>query len=417
MNNESGESREIVSELNERLINGIFKENPTFVLLLGMCPTLAVTTCAVNGLGMGLTTLVVLAMSNLIISALRNVIPSKVRIPAFIVIIASFVTIIEMLLKAYIPTIYDSLGIYIPLIVVNCIILGRAEAYAYHHGPLLSLFDGIGMGMGFTVALTVIGAFREILGAGTLFSRTIMPSGFVPVSIFVMAPGAFFVLAMLTAIQNAIKNVGEKHGRDMSKIQSGCGGNCLECNKECKKDYRVSTVADTALPESEDKADLSDSFDAKENFKDDDTGLEDAAKSDSENAEASGDSVSGAIPETENESAEIPEKEADDVNSDDVFVSDFDVNAAGESESADVMQNDSGETADESLSEKNIGKSDNDIVDDELELLNLDDYKRAINKTLPSGKRTARKKASFEKAQALFNKASETLKEEGEADD
>ena len=233
MNHENDERESLISELSERLLNGILKENPTFVLLLGMCPTLAVTTCAVNGLGMGVTTMVVLALSNLFISLLRKVIPDKIRIPAFIVIIASFVTMVELLLKAYIPSLYSALGLYIPLIVVNCIILGRAEAYAYSHGPFLSLFDGIGMGMGFTIALTIIGSFRELLGAGTLFNANVMPKGYVPVSIFIMAPGAFFVLAMLTAIQNAIKIAGEKKGKDMSKIQSGCGKDCEACATGC----------------------------------------------------------------------------------------------------------------------------------------------------------------------------------------
>lgn len=159
----------------ERLKNGIMNENPTFVLMLGMCPTLAVTTSAINGLGMGLTTMVVLALSNMFISLLRKVIPDKVRIPAFIVIIASFVTVVELLLKAYIPFLYDALGLYIPLIVVNCIILGRAEAYASKNNVVLSLFDGIGMGLGFTVALTVIGAVREFIGAGELFGFAVMP--------------------------------------------------------------------------------------------------------------------------------------------------------------------------------------------------------------------------------------------------
>ena len=227
--------------MGERLLNGLFKENPTFVLLLGMCPTLAVTTSAMNGLGMGLTTLVVLTLSNLIISLLRKVIPDKIRIPAFIVIIASFVTIVELLLKAYIPSLYEALGIYIPLIVVNCIILGRAEAYAYSNGVVASLFDGLGMGMGFTLALTLIGAFRELLGTGKIFDLSIMPSSFVPASIFVMAPGAFFVLAALTAIQNFIKDVGTKKGKDMSKIQSGCGGDCMACDKDCKKETSENT--------------------------------------------------------------------------------------------------------------------------------------------------------------------------------
>ncbi len=194
----------------ERLYNGIVKENPTFVLTLGMCPTLAVTTSAVNGLGMGLTTMVVLALCNLIISALRKIIPDKVRIPAFIVIAASLVTMMQLLLQGFIPSLYDSLGIYIPLIVVNCIILGRAESYASRNPVLPSLFDGIGMGLGFSVALTCIGAVREILGAGELFGFRVMPQSYVPFSIFVMAPGAFFVLAFLTAAQNKIKINGEK---------------------------------------------------------------------------------------------------------------------------------------------------------------------------------------------------------------
>ncbi len=218
-----------MNSVKERLINGIVKENPTFVLMLGMCPTLAVTTSAINGLGMGLTTMVVLALSNVFISLLRNIIPDKVRIPAFIVIIASFVTIVQLLLEGFIPSLYDSLGIYIPLIVVNCIILGRAEAYAYKNPVIPSLFDGIGMGLGFSVALTCIGAVRELLGVGEIFGIHVMPDSYVPISIFIMAPGAFFVLATLTAIQNKVKINGEKKGKDMSKIQSGCGSDCMNC--------------------------------------------------------------------------------------------------------------------------------------------------------------------------------------------
>lgn len=218
-----------MNSIKERLINGIVKENPTFVLMLGMCPTLAVTTSAINGLGMGLTTMVVLALSNVFISLLRNIIPDKVRIPAFIVIIASFVTVVELLLQGFLPFLYDALGIYIPLIVVNCIILGRAEAYAYKNPVIPSLFDGIGMGLGFSVALTCIGAVRELIGAGEIFGLHVMPESYVPVSIFIMAPGAFFVLALLTAIQNKIKINGEKKGKDMSKIQSGCGSDCMNC--------------------------------------------------------------------------------------------------------------------------------------------------------------------------------------------
>ncbi len=220
----------------ERLYNGILKENPTFVLMLGMCPTLAVTTSAINGLGMGLTTAVVLALSNMIISLLRNIIPDKVRIPAFIVIIASFVTVVQLLLEAYLPELNVALGVYIPLIVVNCIILGRAEAYAYTHGPIASLFDGIGMGLGFSLSLTCIGAIREILGAGEIFGYHVMPQSFTPIGIFVLAPGAFFVLAMMSALQNGIRIRGEKKGRDMSRFKSGCGHDCLNCMDDGCKD-------------------------------------------------------------------------------------------------------------------------------------------------------------------------------------
>lgn len=225
-----------MNSAKERLLNGLLKENPTFVLMLGMCPTLAVTTSAMNGLGMGLTTMVVLALSNAMISLLRNIIPDKVRIPAFIVVIASFVTIVELLLEGFIPSLYDALGIYIPLIVVNCIILGRAEAYASKNPVIPSFFDGVGMGLGFSMALTIIGAIREILGAGEVFGFRVMPASYVPVSIFVLAPGAFFVLACLTAIQNYIKIQGEKKGKDMSKIQSGCNCDCMNCgDKGCNQ--------------------------------------------------------------------------------------------------------------------------------------------------------------------------------------
>lgn len=216
----------------ERLYNGLIKENPTFVLMLGMCPTLAVTTSAMNGLGMGLTTMVVLALSNMIISMLRNIIPDKVRIPAFIVVIASFVTMVELLLEGFIPALYDALGLYIPLIVVNCIILGRAEAYASKNPIIPSLFDGIGMGLGFSFALTCIGAVRELIGAGEIFGLHIMPDSYVPCAIFIMAPGAFFVLAALTAVQNKIRINGERKGKDMSKIQSGCSEDCMNCREK-----------------------------------------------------------------------------------------------------------------------------------------------------------------------------------------
>ena len=218
-----------MNRAGERLINGIAKENPTFVLMLGMCPTLAVTTSAMNGLGMGLTTMVVLALSNLFISLLRNIIPDRVRIPAFIVIIASFVTAVQLLLEGYLPALNKSLGVYIPLIVVNCIILGRAESYAYSNPPVNSLFDGIGMGLGFTVALTCIGAVREILGAGELFGYGLMPESFVPIRIFGQAPGAFFVLAALVALQNFVKEKRKAAGKSYEKIGSGCSEDCMNC--------------------------------------------------------------------------------------------------------------------------------------------------------------------------------------------
>ena len=242
----------------ERLYNGIAKENPTFVLMLGMCPTLAVTTSAINGLGMGLTTAVVLTLSNLIISLLRKVIPDKVRIPAFIVIIASFVTIVQLLLEGYLPDLNEALGVYIPLIVVNCIILGRAEAYAYTHGPVSSLFDGIGMGLGFTVALTCIGMVRELLGSGKLFGFTVMPDSFTPIVIFVLAPGAFFVLAALSAIQNFVKIQGEKRGKDMSKIGSGCSHDCLHC-----MDGSCADNQNEALLENEEEEEETEEIEAK----------------------------------------------------------------------------------------------------------------------------------------------------------
>ncbi len=216
----------------ERLYNGIIKENPTFVLILGMCPTLAVTTSAINGLGMGLTTAVILAFSNLFISMLRNVIPDGVRMPAYIVVVASFVTIIQLILEGYLPSLYDSLGIYIPLIVVNCIILGRAEAYASKNPMIPSLFDGLGMGLGFTMALTLIGIFREILGAGQIFGIQVLPSSYEPITIFVLAPGAFFVLAMLIAFQNKFKMGSAKVREDGTRACDESG--CMNCgNKIC----------------------------------------------------------------------------------------------------------------------------------------------------------------------------------------
>lgn len=212
----------------ERLFNGIIKENPTFVLMLGMCPTLAVTTSAMNGVGMGLTTAAVLIMSNALISLLRKVIPDSVRIPAYIVVVASFVTIVQLLLQAYLPELDASLGLYIPLIVVNCIILGRAEAYASKHSVGMSIFDGLGMGLGFTLGLTCIGIVRELIGAGTLFGFRIMPEAYEPIAIFAKAPGAFLVLAGLTALQNKFRLKSATNGS--VPATAGCGGRCDQCS-------------------------------------------------------------------------------------------------------------------------------------------------------------------------------------------
>ncbi|MBO5881926.1 MAG: electron transport complex subunit E [Alistipes sp.] len=184
------------------ITRGILKENPTFALVLGMCPTLGVTSTAINGMGMGVATMAVLILSNMAISLIKNVIPDKVRIPAFIVVIASFVTIIEMLMKAYIPALYASLGVFIPLIVVNCIILGRAEAFASKNGVFDSALDGVGIGLGFTFSLTAIGAAREILGSGAIFGVT-FASDVMPL-LFILAPGGFLVLGYLMVVFNKI---------------------------------------------------------------------------------------------------------------------------------------------------------------------------------------------------------------------
>lgn len=212
----------------ERLYNGIIKENPTFVLMLGMCPTLAVTSSAINGLGMGLSTTVVLVLSNLLISAFRKAIPNGVRMPAYIVIVASLVTVVQFMMQAYTPSLSDSLGVYIPLIVVNCIILGRAESYASKNPVLPSIFDGIGMGLGFTVGLTAIGIVRELIGAGKIFDIRVMPESYEPLTIFILAPGAFFVLAGLVALQNKVKNNMAKKGKKVPEMV-GCGEGCASC--------------------------------------------------------------------------------------------------------------------------------------------------------------------------------------------
>ena len=186
------------------LMNGIIKENPTFVLLLGMCPTLGTTSSALNGMSMGLATTFVLVCSNVVISLIKNLIPDMVRIPAFIVVIASFVTALQMCMQAFVPDIYATLGLFIPLIVVNCIILGRAEAFASKNGVVPSFFDGVGMGLGFTIALTVLGAVREILGTGKIFGLEVWPEDY-GMLMFVLAPGAFIVLGYLIAIVNQLK--------------------------------------------------------------------------------------------------------------------------------------------------------------------------------------------------------------------
>ena len=226
-----------MNKIAERLYNGIIKENPTFILMLGMCPTLAVTTSALNGLGMGLSSTIVLALSNLIISLLRNVIPDRVRMPAFIVIVASFVTMVQFLVQGFVPSLYSALGIYIPLIVVNCIILGRAESYASKNPPIPSLFDGIGMGLGFTMSITIIGLVREILGAGQAFGIQILPladssagkMGYTPISIFILAPGAFFILSLLVAVMNVIRKKAEEKGKPLPAAQGCLAEGCASC--------------------------------------------------------------------------------------------------------------------------------------------------------------------------------------------
>ncbi len=215
--------------LTERIYNGILKENPVLVLMLGMCPTLAVTTSASNGLGMGLSTMAVLIVSNLIISVLRKTIPGEVRLPAYIVIVASLVTVVELITQAFIPGLYSALGIYIPLIVVNCIILGRAEAYASKNPPLPSVLDGVGMGLGFTIALVIVGVVREFLGAGTVFGFAIAPDSWKPMEIFIKAPGAFLVLAIVVAIMNGASIM----TRANDLVNGGCDGKCAGCVMSC----------------------------------------------------------------------------------------------------------------------------------------------------------------------------------------
>ena len=186
------------------LMNGIVKENPTFVLLLGMCPTLGTTSSAINGMGMGLATMFVLICSNVVISSIKNLIPDMVRIPAFIVVIASFVTLLQMVMQAYVPALYATLGLFIPLIVVNCIVLGRAEAFASKNGALASVLDGLGMGLGFTMSLTILGGIRELLGSGKVFNLPVFNENY-GMLVFVLAPGAFLALGYLIAFINRIR--------------------------------------------------------------------------------------------------------------------------------------------------------------------------------------------------------------------
>ena len=219
--------------------------------MLGMCPTLAVTTSAINGIGMGLSTTAVLIMSNMMISMLRKIIPDSVRMPAFIVIVASFVTIVDFLMEGFVPSLYDSLGLYIPLIVVNCIILGRAESYASKNPVIPSIFDGIGMGLGFTVGLTSIGIVRELIGSGKIFNMQILPDSYEPFTIFILAPGAFFVLACLVALQNKVKNNLARKGKKVPEA-AGCGASCASCgNAAACGGHAIATATETVAGKDE----------------------------------------------------------------------------------------------------------------------------------------------------------------------
>ena len=420
--------------MGERLLNGLFKENPTFVLLLGMCPTLAVTTSAMNGLGMGLTTLVVLTLSNLIISLLRKVIPDKIRIPAFIVIIASFVTIVELLLKAYIPSLYEALGIYIPLIVVNCIILGRAEAYAYSNGVVASLFDGLGMGMGFTLALTLIGAFRELLGTGKIFDLSIMPSSFVPASIFVMAPGAFFVLAALTAIQNFIKDVGTKKGKDMSKIQSGCGGDCMACDKDCKKETSENTEnakdEDLSYSESELKASeetKEKSAEEQKTEKEADKPEKKKAKKEKKEKAKKKDKVFANIEKAEQqnldkealneESSKAAEEKAEEPKEEVKEEPKEEPKEESKEEPKEEVKEEVKEEPKEEPKEEQeviiITDENGDPISDEIEFFDIEVLKEQAMKRAQTKKK---KRMSVDKAKLMLSKAEETIKEEEDND-
>ncbi|SHK44378.1 electron transport complex protein RnfE [Hathewaya proteolytica DSM 3090] len=220
----------------ERLKNGIITENVTFVQVLAMCPTLAVTTSLINGFSMGMLTTAVLIGANLVISLIRNLVPDRVRIPSFIVVIATFVSMLQFLMKGFLPELYDSLGIFIPLIVVNCLILGRAEAFASKNKAGISMFDGIGQGLGFTLSLSVVGFIRELLGAGTILGYAVLPASFPPATIMILAPGAFLTLGILMALINWYNDKKKQENKRITEFK-GCDGNCCNCasNKGCSK--------------------------------------------------------------------------------------------------------------------------------------------------------------------------------------
>ena len=221
-----------MNSCGERLKNGLIDENPIFVLMLGMCPTLAVTTSAMNGIGMGLSTTAVLVMSNMLISMLRKIIPDSVRMPAFIVVVASFVTIVAFLMEGYTPSLYDSLGIYIPLIVVNCIILGRAESFASKNKVLPSILDGLGMGIGFTIALVLMGSIREIIGNGSWFGMVLNDGSMIqPMLILILPPGGFFVFGMLIALFNRLAEGKGKEPATLSCCNCPQAASCMKASE------------------------------------------------------------------------------------------------------------------------------------------------------------------------------------------
>ena len=218
--------------IKKQFRDGLLDENPVTVQLLGMCSTMAITTTLFNGIGMGISVLIILTCSNIVIAAIRKLVPNKIRIACYIVVIAAFVTMVDLLLQAFLPDLSNSLGVFLPLIVVNCIILGRAEAYANKHKPMLAVFDGLGMGLGFTVALTLAGLVREILGNGTAFGLRILPASVPTIGIFVQPPGAFLVIALFIVIMNAI---GIKTRQRQLVESEGCTGNCAACAMTCDK--------------------------------------------------------------------------------------------------------------------------------------------------------------------------------------